>query len=49
MDDFTMFDVTFEEALKNLEKVLIRCEEHNMSLNSEKWFLMMQEGVVLGH
>ena len=49
IDDFTTFGVTFEEALENLEKVLIRCQEHNLSLNSEKCFLMMQEGVVLGH
>ena len=49
MDDFTTFGVTFEETLKKLEKVLIQCEEHNLSLNSEKFFLMMQEGMVLGH
>ena len=48
MDAFTTFGVTFEEALKNLEKILIRCKEHNLSLNNEKCFLMMQEGVVLG-
>ena len=49
MDNFTMFGVTFEKSMKNLEKVLIKCEEHNLSLNSEKCFMMMQEGVVLGH
>ena len=49
MDDFTTFGVTFEEALMNLEKVLFRCKEHNLSLNSEKCCMLMQEGVVLGH
>lgn len=49
MDDFTTFGVTFEEALKKLKKVLIQCKEHNLSLNSEKYYMMMQEGVVLGH
>ena len=49
MDDFTVFGVTYEEALMNLEKVLFQCKEHNISLNSEKCFILMQEGVVLGH
>ena len=48
MADFTAFGVTFEEALMNLEKVLVWCKEHNLSLNSEKFFMFMQE-VVLGH
>lgn len=49
MDDFTAYGVTFEEALVNLEKVLKRCREQNLSLNSEKCFLIMEEGIVLGH
>ena len=49
MDDFTTFGFTFEEAMVNLEKVLIRCQEQNLALNSEKCFMFMQEGVVLGH
>ena len=49
MDDFTTCGVTFEEAMMNLEKVLIRCQEHNLAPNSEKCFMLMQEGVVLGH
>ena len=49
MDDFTTFGVTFKEAMMNLEKVLVRCQEHNLALNSEKCFMLMQEGVVLGH
>ena len=49
MDDFTTFEVTFEEAMMNLEKVLVRCQEHNLTLNNEKCFMLMQEGMVLGH
>ena len=49
MDDFTTFGITFEEAMMNLEKVLVRCQEHNLALNSEFFFMLMQEGVVLGH
>lgn len=49
MDDFTTYGETYNQALNNLDKVLKRCEEHNLSLNSEKCFMMMQEGIVLGH
>lgn len=49
MDDFTTYGDEFQEALDNLSKALQLCEDHNISLNSEKFFLMMQEGVVLGH
>eukprot|EP00253_Pinus_taeda_P028776 PITA_28776 len=40
---------SFEEALENLEKVLIRCKETNLSLSHEKYFMMFTEGIVLGH
>ena len=36
MDDFTIMGDTFEEALHNLEKVLQRCRETNISLSNEK-------------
>jgi hypothetical protein len=36
MDDFTIYGNTFEEALENLEKVLIRCQETNLALSNEK-------------
>ena len=49
MDDFTVYGNSFEEALENLEKVLIRCKETNLSLSHEKCFMMFTEGIVLGH
>eukprot|EP00253_Pinus_taeda_P004662 PITA_04662 len=49
MDDFTVYGDSFEEALDNLEKVLIRCTETNLSLSHEKCFMMFIEGIVLGH
>ena len=49
MDDFTLYGSDFEEALKNLEKVLTRCEQTQLSLSTEKCNMMMSEGVVLGH
>jgi hypothetical protein len=36
MDDFTVYGNTYQEALDNLEKVLIRCQEMNLSLSHEK-------------
>ena len=47
--DFTPYGRDFEEALKNLEKVLTRCEKTQLSLSTEKCHMMMSEVVVLGH
>jgi hypothetical protein len=49
MDDFTPYGVSFQEALENLEKVLKRCIQAQLSLSTEKCHMMMSEGVVLGH
>jgi len=49
MDDFSVCGTTFDHYLKNLSKVLQRCEDTNLVLNWEKCHFMVQEGVVLGH
>ena len=49
MDDFTPYGSDFEEALKNLEKVLVHCEQTQLSLSTKKCQMMMSEGVVLRH
>ena len=49
MDDFTSYGNTFQEALDNFEKVLIRCQEMNLSLSHEKCKMLLTEGIVLGH
>lgn len=49
MDDFTSFGETFDDALRNMERVLQRCKEANLSLSNKKYHLMMIEGIVLGH
>jgi len=49
MDDFIVHGNTFEGALHNIEKVLVRCETYNLSLSYEKYFMIMQEGIILGH
>ncbi|GJS72565.1 reverse transcriptase domain-containing protein [Tanacetum coccineum] len=49
MDDFSIFGNSFDDCLKNLEKMLKRCEETNLVLNWEKCHFMVKEGIVLGH
>lgn len=49
MDEFTMHGDTFDDALKNLDRVLTRCEQHHLSLSLEKFLMMVDEGIVLGH
>ena len=49
MDGFTSHGGDFDEALENLEKVLIGCKEVNMCLNSEKRKMLLTQGFVLGH
>ena len=49
MDDFTIYGDSFNEALENLEKVLIRCKETNLLLSHAKCFMMFNKGIVLGH
>ncbi|GKE42478.1 putative nucleotidyltransferase, ribonuclease H, partial [Tanacetum coccineum] len=49
MDDFSVFSSSFDHCLKNLDKMLKRCEETNLVLNWEKCHFMVKEGIVLGH
>ena len=49
MDVFTTYGNTFQEALDNLEKVLMRCQEINLALSHEKCKMLLTEGIVLGH
>jgi hypothetical protein len=49
MDDFTIYGNTYQEALDKLKKVLIRCQEMNLSLSHEKFKMLLTEGVVLEH
>jgi hypothetical protein len=49
IDDFTTYGDEFDEALANIEKTLIRCNESNLSLSSELFFMMANDGIVLGH
>nr|GEW59670.1 reverse transcriptase domain-containing protein [Tanacetum cinerariifolium] len=49
MDEFSVFEHSFDHCLANLEKMLKRCEETNLVLNLEKYHFMVKEGIVLGH
>ncbi|KAK1681359.1 hypothetical protein QYE76_042207 [Lolium multiflorum] len=49
MDDFSVYGNSFDNCLRNLDKVLQRCEETNLVLNWEKCQFMVNEGIVLGH
>ncbi|GJZ16675.1 reverse transcriptase domain-containing protein [Tanacetum coccineum] len=49
MDDFSVFGSSFNHCLKNLEKMLKRCEETHLILNWEKCHFMVKKGIVLGH
>lgn len=49
MDDFTVHGDTFEAARDNLEKVLKRCIDTDLSLRHEKCHMLMTEGIFLGH
>ncbi|KAK1664856.1 hypothetical protein QYE76_053015 [Lolium multiflorum] len=49
MDDFSVYGNSFDNCLRNLDKVLQRCEETNLVLDWEKYHFMVNEGIVLGH
>jgi len=49
MDDFFVFESSYDVCLNNLDTVLKRCKETNLVLNWEKCHFMVTEGIVLGH
>nr|GEU72383.1 putative reverse transcriptase domain-containing protein [Tanacetum cinerariifolium] len=49
MDDFSVFGNSFNSCLANLDRMLARCKETNLVLNWEKCYLMVKEGIFLGH
>nr|GEW91816.1 reverse transcriptase domain-containing protein [Tanacetum cinerariifolium] len=49
MDDFSVFENSFQSCLSHLEKMLKRCEDTDLCLNWEKCHFMVKEGIVLGH
>eukprot|EP00253_Pinus_taeda_P004058 PITA_04058 len=49
MDDFTPYGEEFDPTLETLEKVLQRCIATRLCLSHEKCYMMMTEGLILGH
>ncbi|KAM5555299.1 hypothetical protein ABKV19_023282, partial [Rosa sericea] len=49
MDDFSVFGMSFDDCLHNLDLILKRCIETNLVLNWEKCHFMVTQGIVLGH
>nr|GFA76003.1 reverse transcriptase domain-containing protein [Tanacetum cinerariifolium] len=49
MDDFSVFENSFQSCLSHLERMLKRCEDTNLCLNWEKSHFMVKECIVLGH
>ncbi|KAD6796163.1 hypothetical protein E3N88_07059 [Mikania micrantha] len=49
MDDFSIYNSSFDNYLVNLEKMLKRCVETKLMLNWEKCHFMVTKGIVLGH
>nr|GEY59326.1 reverse transcriptase domain-containing protein [Tanacetum cinerariifolium] len=49
MDDFSVFENSFQTCLSHLEKMLKQCEDTNLCLNWEKSHFLVKEGIVLKH
>ncbi|GJW37719.1 reverse transcriptase domain-containing protein [Tanacetum coccineum] len=49
MYDFSVFGNSFDNCLKNLDKMLQRGKDANLVLNWEKCHFMIKEGIMLGH
>ena len=49
MDNFSVFETSFDHSLHILPKVLQRYEEKKLVLNWEKCHFMVKEGIMLGH
>ena len=47
IDDFSVYEKTFDHCLENLDKVLQRCQEKDLVLNWEKCHFMVREGIVV--
>ncbi|GJX53325.1 reverse transcriptase domain-containing protein [Tanacetum coccineum] len=48
-DDFYVFRVSFDNYLNNLDKMLQRCKDANLVLNTGKCQTYVKEGIMLGH
>nr|GEY15875.1 reverse transcriptase domain-containing protein [Tanacetum cinerariifolium] len=49
IDDFSVFENSFQTCLSHLARMLKRCEDTNLCLNWEKSHFMVKKGIVLDH
>src|SRR5687767_8507802 len=49
MGAFSVHGTSFDNYLKNLNKVLKQCVEVDQVLNRKAWHFMVKQGIVLGH
>ncbi|GKB85075.1 reverse transcriptase domain-containing protein, partial [Tanacetum coccineum] len=49
MDDLSVFRISFDHCLNNLDKMLQHCKDAHLVLNWEKCHFMVKEGSVLRH
>jgi len=49
MDDFTVYESSFDACLDSLDRVLNMCIQSNLVLNFEKCHFMVKQGIVLRH
>nr|GFB45625.1 reverse transcriptase domain-containing protein [Tanacetum cinerariifolium] len=49
MDDFFVFENSFQSCLSHLERMLKKCEDTNLCLNWVRSHFIVKEGIVLGH
>nr|GEU90089.1 reverse transcriptase domain-containing protein [Tanacetum cinerariifolium] len=49
MDDFSIFESSFDHFLNNLDKILQHCKDAHLVLNWEKCDFMVKERIMLGH
>jgi len=49
IDDFSIYEDSFDQCLHHFELVLQRCKEKNLTLNWRKCHFMVRRGIVLGH
>ena len=45
VDDFTVYEGSFEDCVANLEKVLRRCRDKKLTLNLDKCHFMLKKGI----
>jgi len=49
MNDFSIYNDSFDQCMHHLKFVLQRCVEKNLTLNWKKCHFMVKQGIVLEH